>query len=345
MAREPLLVIDELLVPIAGDEPAGPTSVFFQLRPQFEELRREVTPEQAEETKEEIKNADWRGLERKTKETLTETSKDLRVAGYLLEALVKNYGFAGAHDGLKLLRQLVEQCWDRLNPPVDPEDPDVRGGPFNWMDDPAFGLRFPTTLKLTPLLIVDKDDRANQYSLLQCRPEGMGDAVQEARRQIERAIELAPIANLTSMVEEVKGCLDELHHVTEGLTAKMGKDSPGMNGVRTILEDCRTFLEQILQRRPDSETKSDMGAEPGATGGGVTSPGATRADIYHQLGQAAMKLRELEPHSPIPYLLLRAVELGQMPFPQLMQELVRDANALTELKREFGIKEAPPPSD
>jgi len=115
--------------------------------------------------------------------------------------------------------------------------------------------------------------------------------------------------------------------------------------VGATLEDCRTFLEQILQKRPDAEAKSDKGAEEGAPtggGGGVSSPGASRADIYHQLGQAALKLRELEPHSPIPYLLLRAVELGQMPFPKLMQELIRDANALTELKREFGIKDAPP---
>jgi len=46
----------------------------------------------------------------------------------------------------------------------------------------------------------------------------------------------------------------------------------------------------------------------------------------------------LEPHSPIPYLVQRAVELGAMPFPQLMRALIRDANTLTELSRELGIK-------
>jgi type VI secretion system protein ImpA len=50
-------------------------------------------------------------------------------------------------------------------------------------------------------------------------------------------------------------------------------------------------------------------------------------------------LKELEPHSPIPYLIQRAVELGSLPFPELIKELVRDQKILTDLNRELGIKE------
>ena len=72
-----------------------------------------------------------------------------------------------------------------------------------------------------------------------------------------------------------------------------------------------------------------------------------RAEIYRQLEQSANVLRQLEPHSPIPYLIQRAVELGSMPFPQLIRALIREPNILSELNRELGIKEAgvpPPPS-
>jgi type VI secretion system protein ImpA len=345
MASDSLLDFDELLAPIPGEEPAGPTSVYFAMRPQFEEMRREVTEEQAKETKEDIKNADWKGLERKSKEALAETSKDLRIAGYLLEALVKNHGFHGAREGLKLLKLLTAQCWDRLNPPVDPEDAEVRSGPFNWIDDPERGLRFPTTLRLTPLLI----GRDRTYCYYDCRPQAPTEEAQALRLEAERAIESAPADQLTGVRDEIAGCLEEVRALMDDLSAKMGKDAPGISSIGTVLEECLTFLEQVLQKRPDATAKSDKEAEEGAPaaagGGGGLSPGATRADIYHQLNQAALKLKELEPHSPIPYLLLRAVELGQMPFPKLMQELVRDANALTELKREFGIKDPPAPSD
>jgi type VI secretion system protein ImpA len=48
-------------------------------------------------------------------------------------------------------------------------------------------------------------------------------------------------------------------------------------------------------------------------------------------------LQQIEPHSPIPYLVKRAVRLGSLPFPLLIQQMVRDANMLGELNREFGI--------
>jgi hypothetical protein len=35
---------------------------------------------------------------------------------------------------------------------------------------------------------------------------------------------------------------------------------------------------------------------------------------------------------------MRAVELGALPFPQLMQALIRDASVLSEMNRELGIK-------
>ena len=41
----------------------------------------------------------------------------------------------------------------------------------------------------------------------------------------------------------------------------------------------------------------------------------SRAQVYQQLAQAAAMLQRLEPHSPIPYLINRAVELGACPSP------------------------------
>ena len=53
---------------------------------------------------------------------------------------------------------------------------------------------------------------------------------------------------------------------------------------------------------------------------------ATRADVYAKVAEAAAVLQQLEPHSPIPYLLNRAVELGNLPFPELMKNLILNAD-------------------
>ncbi len=54
-------------------------------------------------------------------------------------------------------------------------------------------------------------------------------------------------------------------------------------------------------------------------------------------------LQRLEPHSPIPYLINRAVELGALSFPDLMRQLIRDSDVLMTMNRELGIK--PPPEE
>lgn len=231
----------------------------------------------------------------------------------------------------------MEQCWDRLNPPADPEDAEVRAGPFNWIDDPDFGLRFPTTLRLAPLLIgADKT-----YSYNDCRPQAKDEAAQTVRVEVDRAVATVPPANLTAVLTEVRGALEEVQKLTAELSAKLGAAAPTLNTVRQVLEECRTFLEQILQKRPDAAAKADTGAVDGAPAGAAPGAATSRAEIYRQLEQAALALRDLEPHSPIPYLLLRAVELGKMPFPTLMVELVREPVVLTQLRRELGIKEPP----
>src|SRR5262245_61898401 len=126
MASPPNLEIEALLLPIAGDKPAGvPTP--YEVREQLEKLRKESDPADyaADDPgrPEKHTRADWVGIIRLAQSVLTNSSKDLQVAARLLEALVQQHGFAGLRDGVRLLRLLVEQCWDRVYPELeDPPD-------------------------------------------------------------------------------------------------------------------------------------------------------------------------------------------------------------------------------
>ena len=62
------------------------------------------------------------------------------------------------------------------------------------------------------------------------------------------------------------------------------------------------------------------------------------------LHDAAELLQRLEPHSPIPYLVKRAVKLGEMKFPDLMKALIRENATLDELYRLVGVEPPPPPA-
>src|SRR5207245_6811531 len=128
------------------------------------------------------------------------------------------------------------------------------------------------------------------------------------------------------------------------LNQKMGAGvAPGLTSVRQVVGECRTLVQQILQqKRPSADGAVEEGGSE-AAGGGRSRAVGSRAEAYRQLANAAAVLRQLEPHSPIPYLVERAVELGNLPFPQLIWALIRDADVLAELSRECGLQQSQEP--
>src|ERR1700720_2857497 len=164
MASPPILDYDMLLAPIEGPDPAG-ESLPFQVRKKLDDARKEINPNQfaADDPRrpEQPQPADWPGIEQLAQETLAQTSKDLMVAARLTEALVKHHdrevagrlytGFGGLRDGLRLLRRLAQECWDRVHPAIQDGDLEARAGAFNWLDDVNRGALFPYSLRSGPL--------------------------------------------------------------------------------------------------------------------------------------------------------------------------------------------------
>jgi type VI secretion system protein ImpA len=348
MPSPELVDLVALLAPIPGDQPAG-SAIPFDIRQQLEEARKEEDPDSFAEDDPmrpaDFKKADWHGVVRLAQETLTQTSKDMMLAARLTEALVKLHGFAGLRDGLRLLRGLVEQCWERLHPPLEDGDVEIRATPFLWLDNPIRGIVFPITLRQVPLLVT----KEVSYSLQNC-DQSAENKSRVPQSELDKAIQTASREQLTAVNEDVTECLAELARLRAGLDSRMGPLAPGLTEVGKVVEGCRLFLEHALRECPVPAAKEDnaSGGPNDQAGRGDHSPSgnssamASRAEAYRQLAQAAARLRELEPHSPIPYLVQRAVELGGLPFPLLMKALIRDGNVINELNRELGIKESHP---
>jgi type VI secretion system protein ImpA len=81
---------------------------------------------------------------------------------------------------------------------------------------------------------------------------------------------------------------------------------------------------------------SDQMVDPNLPAGPIRS----RADAYKQLEIIANFLQSIEPHSPTPYLVRRAVSWGRMPLPELMQEVLREEGDLNRLFTVLGLKAA-----
>ncbi|HEY1377549.1 MAG TPA: type VI secretion system protein TssA, partial [Gemmataceae bacterium] len=345
MPTPPTIDIDALLEPIPGDDPSGGPLPSEPTRKKLDDYREEFDPAELDPSDPrrndptvERKTANWQGVIDLGSETLRETSKSLLVAVRMTEALTMQHGLAGARDGLRLLRRMAEECWDRLQPPIEePDDVEIRAGMFNWLDDKVRGALYPNKLRAVPLVYAG----STPISFIACRgydgrpPEVGSDMVSAAARA-------ASDEGVQNLVDDADEALAELSQLGNVLDAKMPADvAPSFAEVRKALEDCQTITQWVRQEHGGGAgagaAEGEAAGQPAAGGVAAAAGGAlTRDAAYEQLRQLAERLERMEPHSPVPYLIRRAVELRAIKFPQLVEELTKDSNVLAFLNREIG---------
>jgi type VI secretion system protein ImpA len=317
------------------------------LREELDRARRRASATQdGDKGPRRVLESPWEEIVAKAAGRMAQGVRDLGLAARLTEAMTRLSGFTGLRDGLHLMRRLVEECWDELTPrPKAGGDLGPLLAPLRWIDDPDRGALFPHTVRAVPL--VHQGDRT--YSWIDWkRLRDRGDKVSWGA--FERALYATPRAELEEALDGLEQSQDELARLTAGLAARSSEPFE-MPGLWRAIEDCRTLIEHILQQVPAPERDGGNEVEladpdyPATWMGDGDEVGFTqtqlRARIYAQIEQLASTLQQIEPHSPVPHLLMRAVQLGAMPFPQLMSELLRDQNVLGRMNQELGIRPNP----
>lgn len=98
--------------PISPEKPAGDDAHY---EPEFEELQQEIDKLSIASATGE--GTDWKRVTNLCVAILSEKSKDLLVAVYLVTGLTKTHGFEGFTVGVGFLNDLVSNFWDTLYPP------------------------------------------------------------------------------------------------------------------------------------------------------------------------------------------------------------------------------------
>jgi len=137
---------DDILNPIPGENPSGENLRYAPIYDQIKEARREDDDIPQGDWQHEIKKADWVLVTKLASEALATKSKDLQIAGWLTEAMLRREGYAGLQAGLALLRGLIENFWDTLYPELEDGDAELRAAPLDWV-----GSRLDRPIKNVPL--------------------------------------------------------------------------------------------------------------------------------------------------------------------------------------------------
>ena len=133
---------------------------------------------------------------------------------------------------------------------------------------------------------------------------------------------------------------------------RFGRQTPGLGLLKKGLDEVKSTIEKIVKEKrilepdpvePGSEAAGESGGgEEGAEGGffvaGAVGPIRSRQDAVKRLQEVAEFFRKTEPHSPVAYLVDRAVTWTQMPLEALLEELVKDGGVMERVRDTLGIR-------
>jgi len=371
MPSAAILDLEALLAPISGDNPSGVSLRYTQTYDAIQEARRADDTLERGEWVREIKTADWATVLDLTTAALTTQSKDLQLAAWLVEASVKRHGFPGLRDGLYLLRELQQRFWDSLYPEIEEGDLESRASPLTWLSE-----RLPPSIRHVPVTEASSGEHYAWMHWKESREvDNLGRRDQTAQaaalaegkmtgEQFDKAVETTPLGYYKTLVEDLNQIWGEFEALEQMVDAQFGREAPGLLGIKTSIQDCRALVMDIVKKKgglelepePDSIHKAPEVPEPALTDASpaprafqnVSTPRALlmslepqdRADALRRLAAVADYFRRTEPHSPVAYLVQRAVRWGDMPLEQWLQDVIHDDNVLNDLRETLGLKDS-----
>ncbi len=320
---------DELLKPIPGPNPGGIDLRYDPLYDKIKEARREDDDAPQGEWATTRKTADWNGVIKLSKEALSAKSKDLQIAAWLTEALLRREGFAGLSSGLDLMLGLVGDHWDHIFPEIDDGDTEMRAAPLGWVGGK---LDFPVQLagldrsgysfvQHRDARLIPTETAAGENDHNAANRQAAIAAGKPTPEQIEGAFTATPKVWFKSLVADIGSSLTTLDKLDTLSTERFGDVSPSYARLRDALEEVQRAATQQLKRKLEIEpdpvelTDSSTGTSSGGTAAasGPLAPEPTsRDDATSRIVSAARYLRRTDPFNPAAYLLLRGLRWGEL---------------------------------
>jgi len=359
--------LQSLLSPISGERAAGidlrqdfsPQSVYYQLRDARAEARAAERAADADATPDVAIPAQWRIVRSLAAEAIAAKAKDLELAAWFTEALLRSDGLPGLRLGFALLGDLVDLYWEDVYPLPDEQGLETRVAPIAGLNGEGADGTLIQPLRKLPLF-----PRPNGAMLAFWQYEqavevaGMGDAGRRKQRldagapvlaDVEREAQAAGQAHFREIRANTADALAAWDTLAARLDQRAGPSSPPTSRVRDLLSQIIDIASRFAPPDP-AETVVDVPTrtEPQAGSAAASSDAAvegplrltTREDALRLLDEIASFFRYTEPHSPLAYTLREVVRRARLPWPELLEEIVADPALRSAILNTLGIRSA-----
>jgi type VI secretion system protein ImpA len=319
-----MLNLETLLAPVSAGNPCGEDLAFA---PEMDAIAR---ARQADDPSIDqgawvttLKEADWKFVAKQCASLITQRSKDLQLAVWLVEASAKTAGLRGMADSLFALAALCDEYWDGMYPLLD-DGVEQRIGKLCWI-----AARIPQLIRD---ISMTEDGAFPMHRVESATAADVAAELDAARMRSSRAF-------YASLLSDGDLCEAALARLALSLDTHLHEDGPGFTAAKDALQSVLHMVGPLardpaaVQVAPAAAAVHVLQAVPveeGAAG--------TRAQALAQLRAVADFFRRTEPHSPVAYLADKAAHWGEQPLHVWLRGVVKDDAAFAQFEDLLGLK-------
>jgi type VI secretion system protein ImpA len=326
-------LLEELLAPIEGENPAGPdlrsSNEFAEIEKAFIDADQPSSMTPAGVDGEPDEGFDV--VVDLCTDFLSSQSKDLKVAVFLTASLLRVGGAKGMADGLEVILGLLQDFWDTLYPGIP-----SRGPILDWFgsDDFSYALflmpltEFGHRHKEYKEWVAAEEERKKGKAKAGAKKAGdagdSGDDFESAFGQTSREW----YEELVSSLQRCNENLAALDDFGKEKFKEVDEKPPRYASLADALKRVTSAAEDLLGRKPappkpavPEPAAGGTGTEPAAAGGEGSAPSPTSAvsaipktkeEAAALVAVAAGVLRQENPGDPSAYLLIRGLRWGEI---------------------------------
>jgi type VI secretion system protein ImpA len=326
--------VESLLVPVPGENPAGPSLRHDRRYDAIRELRPASGGSSTIATERQV--VDWKKVAELTGQLLRDT-KDLELAAFLTEALLRRDALPGLANGFSVVQGLLDRFWDTVHPEATEDDDieEVRIGSVEWLntkllmsiedvsiatDGTTYGVytasrRIPTEQEASR----SEDKRELRQDALDPKQGG------RSPEDVDAAIAKTPVGFFGTLYAGARDASGALTALEKSAADRFKYAGISLTKLRAAVDGIHKLAEtqfvakggSIAPPTPAVDQDGDGSARTGRTSGAYSPPAGWAAangedELTARISTVAKSLRDEDRGNPAPYLMLRGLRWGEL---------------------------------
>jgi len=366
---EAMIDHDQIIRPLDGENPCGlnlregddlSLGQYINLKTIRSSLRKEERIRMEADSSLTLDNEGWREVISLAGNILSRYSKDIEVAVWLLEGLTRVEGIKGLGDGLHILYSLMKNydqsmLYPRVAEGYDTEEADDLLLPILMLNGRYETGTIIAPIYFCPLIYTLSGESYSSWEIKKILEENVSTKTHQevtkgmilASEVIKNIIADIDIEKFLQTQQILSTTVENFKKFNLLLTEKFGRNAPNLSNIDNVLKYCNSLVTNLSKIVKASEEKSTstVNSEISEKVPAGSSLNLSNIDSVAINKQEALQLlevlikffKETESHSPVSYLLSRALNWSTSPLPEILCDLIPDDERRAEYCRFSGV--------